>query len=158
DADGLISDCDFTGLQDNYIFFNKEKPNPVGFEAKMKGALDLATSQGYASKRVEMMAHDLDFAKLKKMTELKEDLVLIKPSPFTEGDPKGTLKPIYSFTISFEPDKPEFSVEKYGADFQRAVELSKLYGDAIIEIRGHADGTNLVKFVMETGLSKGTFK
>jgi ABC-type nitrate/sulfonate/bicarbonate transport system substrate-binding protein/outer membrane protein OmpA-like peptidoglycan-associated protein len=155
DADGLISDADFTGLQDNYIFFNKEKPDPIGFLAKMKSGLDLATSQGYASKRVEMLPHDLDFNKLKKMAELKEELSLNKKSPFaSELPPKSTLKPIYSFVINFDPDQSVFPAEKYAADFQKAVEQGKLYGNAIIEIRGHADGTNLLAAIVSKGILK----
>src|SRR5262245_9377916 len=157
DADGLISDCDFTGLADNNAFF-KEKNNPIGFEAKQKAALDLATGQGYAGKRTEFLTADLDYAKLKKMAELKEELAVKAPSKFKEGPITGTLKPIYSFTISFEPDQADFPEAKYGPDFQRAVELGKLYGDAVIEIRGHADGTNLVRKIITTGLPKGIFK
>ncbi len=155
-AADLISDAEFTGLADNNRFF-KEPNNSIGFAAKMKAGLDLATSQGYATKRVEFTPVDFDYAALKKKGELKEEVAAARPPRFGETV-TGTLKPIYSFTINFDPDQAEFPEAKYAADFQKVVELSKLYGDAVLEIRGHADGTNLVAAIVAEGLDKGLLK
>jgi len=157
DADGLISDCVFTGLKENYQFFKAPK-NPIGFEAKQKSALDLATGQGYATKRSDFIPVDFDWAKLKTAGMLKEELSVEVTPIFGPEGPKGTLKPIYSFKINFDANDPDFPEEKYGADFQKAVELGKLYGDAVIEIRGHADPTFLFQQIIGAGLTKGIFK
>jgi outer membrane protein OmpA-like peptidoglycan-associated protein len=158
-AAGLIGDAIFTGLQDNFIFFSKEKVDPTNFVGRMKTALDLATEQGYAGKRIEMLAHDMNFADLKKMAALKEETTFDKPPKFGEGEvAKKKKQPIASFTISFEPDQDEFKAEQYAAAFQKAIEQAKVYGNAVIDIRGHADGTNLVAAIVSEGIGKGVFK
>jgi len=154
DADGLISDAIFVGLPGNYSFF-KEKPNAIGYEAREKAALDLAVGQGYAKARTPFIPVDFDYENLKKMGDLKDAVVA-----FT-GGLEGTEtvgKTIYSFTINFALNQSDFSEEKYGADFQKAIELGKLYGNAVIEVRGHADGTGLAKDIIVAGLKKGVFK
>ena len=154
DADGLISDCIFVGLPGNYSFF-KEKPNPIGFEEREKAALDLAVSQGYAKNRTAFIPVDFDYEKLKKAGSLTEPVVSL---PIGLEDTQTVGKTIYSFTVNFDIDQADFPVEKYGADFQKAVELGKLYGNAVVEVRGHADGTGLVQQILAAGLAKGIFK
>src|SRR5262249_54527036 len=50
--------------------------------------------------------------------------------------PENTL---FSFNISFEVSQSTFSEAQYGPDFDRAVRLASLFGNAVIAVRGHSD-------------------
>ncbi|MCH7789109.1 MAG: hypothetical protein IH940_06655, partial [Acidobacteria bacterium] len=65
---------------------------------------------------------------------------------------------IHSFTISFEPNQNEFSIEQYGVEFQRVVELASRYGNAVVAIRGHADPTKTLLELVRAGIEKGILK
>ena len=48
---------------------------------------------------------------------------------------------IVSFTINFEPNQNEFSADRYGAEFSRALKAASTFGNARVVIRGHSDPT-----------------
>jgi ABC-type nitrate/sulfonate/bicarbonate transport system substrate-binding protein len=161
DADGLISDAVFVGLPGNNSFFTNTG-NLSGFKPKEKAAVDLAVGQGYAGKRYELAKADLDYKKLKKLGGLTADVSeetggLIEATKIPTGAEltEGTL---YFFTIGFEPNQKVFDEEKYGDDFQRALEQASLFGNALIAVRGHADVTELLKQFVRLSLSKGVLK
>jgi outer membrane protein OmpA-like peptidoglycan-associated protein len=141
DAAGLLEDAVFVGLPGNVGFFT-DKGNLSGFDAKQASALDLAVAEGGAKARVELLKADLDYAKLKK------DGGLTGQSPPEERFRNNVkLLPenaLFSFNISFEPNQSDFSEEKYSKDFDRAVRLASLFGNAVIAVRGHADPSNMI--------------
>ncbi len=153
DADGLISDCEFVGLPGNRDFFTR-RPNLVGFDAKMNEALDLAVGEKYAKERVDFVNANLDYSKVQELASIA-GTKLGREAPDL-GTKAGET--IYSFVISFEPDDDSFSVEKYRDEFEKAVGLASLYGNAIMEIRGHADPTNLVRSFIEQSVRKGVVR
>ena len=46
-----------------------------------------------------------------------------------------TTRTITTFTINFEPNQTSFSADRYGAEYQRVVEMADKYGNAVIAIR-----------------------
>jgi outer membrane protein OmpA-like peptidoglycan-associated protein len=167
DAHGLLCDCVFVGYPGNVAFFT-EKGNLSGFDAFQKSALDLATSRGYAKNRVEILPSGLDYESAAFKGYLaKTDL--IKGERFAAEAVKkeieelsagGTLdeRTIVSFSINFEPNQTAFSAEQYGPEYQRVVELTNKYGNAVIAIRGHADPTKTLLELVKAGLQKGVLK
>lgn len=165
DAHGLISDCTFVGISGNAFFFN-EKNNPVGFGAKQKVALDLATGQGYAQVRSGLFDPGFDgdsYDQIAELGKLKYRSVASKERIKAESEdlfPDDELddRTIMSFTIGFKPEQFDFSTDVYGQEFQRAVEQASLYGNAVIAIRGHADPSlTLINFI-RAGMEKGILK
>ena len=65
---------------------------------------------------------------------------------------------ILSFTINFEPNQTEFSAVQYGAEFQRVIETSQRFGNAVVAIRGHSDPTKTLLDLVKAGLQKGVMK
>ncbi|MEM7166947.1 MAG: hypothetical protein AAF581_15895 [Planctomycetota bacterium] len=165
DAHGLIEDCTFVGLPGNKSFF-LDQGNTEGFEGKQRKALDLAMSRGYTKAKLGLFkpGSELDYAAVARLGKLKH--LQGSSSPRVVGAETTDLFPddalddntITSFTVNFEPDQNTFSALVYGAEFQRAVEQSILFGNAVVAIRGHSDPTlTLVNFI-RSGLKKGILK
>jgi ABC-type nitrate/sulfonate/bicarbonate transport system substrate-binding protein len=159
DADALIDDAVFVGLPGNYSFF-VDKGNLSGFEAKQKGALDLALKLKDASARFEFLHPQFDYDKLKRLGELtsnkndqastfKKDAV---PPPLTADDA------LFTFSIRFAADQSTFPVEDYGVDFQRVVEQASLFGKGLVVVRGHSDIAAVLKEFVTKAVASGMLK
>jgi ABC-type nitrate/sulfonate/bicarbonate transport system substrate-binding protein len=148
-AHGLISDATLAGLPGNYSFF-KDDSDLTNFKNRAKAAVDMAVNEGYATKRYDLAAADLDYDAIKKTGELtaavgkKTTGGIIKPEDIDVNidTDKNT---IYSFTVQFDVDDPKFDVSKYEKDFQKAIELTSLYSGALVVIRGHVDPTKTLR-------------
>jgi len=167
EAHGLILDCAFVGYPGNVAFF-KDSKNLIGFEAFQKSALDLAVSRGYASVKTGLFPSGLDYdspiftkyltrTDVEKGDRFRAEAVEKEIEALSAG---GALddKTIVSFVIYFEPLQSKFSAVQYGAEFQRVVEMSKRYGNAVIAIRGHADPTKTLFEMVKAGLEKGILR
>jgi outer membrane protein OmpA-like peptidoglycan-associated protein len=107
-----------------------------------------------------MIPVEFDYVNLKKLAGLEESLEVKAPRNFDEEPRigKGTVKDIYSFNITFGVNKPTFTVEQYGSDFQRALEEAAKYGGAEVHIVGHADPHTFVEEIVKSGVAQGIFK
>ena len=162
DAHGLLLDCNFVGLAGQVAFF-EDRGNASGFEPTMAKALDLATGWGYATKRLGFDPSGLDYPAVARLAGLK----YVKPK-FEGGRIAETLdfspeadldeKTIVSFTISFEPNQSEFSSDRYGAEFNRAIQAASTFGNAVIVVRGHSDPTQTLREFINAGIKKGLIK
>ncbi|MCA9170568.1 MAG: hypothetical protein KDB23_22975, partial [Planctomycetales bacterium] len=144
DAHGLLLDCAFVGLPGQIAFF-QDSGNLSGFDAKMSSALDLATGWGYAKFRSGFEPPPWNYANVAKLAGVKYE------QPKTGGSveigngeafPGSDLlddRTIVSFTIKFQPNQPDFSADRYGAEFNRAIQAASTFGNAVVVIRGHAD-------------------
>ncbi|MEM7473932.1 MAG: hypothetical protein AAF483_03010, partial [Planctomycetota bacterium] len=65
---------------------------------------------------------------------------------------------IVSFTISFEPNQNEFSADRYGAEFDRALKGASTFGNARILVRGHSDPTLTLRHLVQAGKDKGVIR
>ncbi|MEN1681916.1 MAG: hypothetical protein AAGJ46_20230 [Planctomycetota bacterium] len=157
DAHGLLLDCRFVGLPGQIAFF-EQSGNLNGFNAKLTAALDLATNWGYAGARAGFDPAGLDYQKIAKTAGVE----YVKPSTVVQGEgvtefldddlDEGT---IVSFTISFQPNQTDFSVDRYGAEFDRALQSASTFGGAAVVVRGHSDPTKTLVQLIKSGLSKG---
>jgi len=159
DAHGLLLDCRFVGLPGQIAFF-EQTGNLSGFNPKMKSALDLATSWGYARARSGFDPSGFDYKKLATLAGVP----YVVPKTITGEGPESTevflgdnLDPntIVSFTISFEPNQTDFSVDRYGSEFNRALQSASTFGGAAVVIRGHSDPTLTLVRLLESGMQKG---
>ncbi|MEC8556950.1 MAG: ABC transporter substrate-binding protein [Planctomycetota bacterium] len=165
DAHGLLLDCTFTGNIAGQIAFFNDKGNLSGFESKLKESLDLATQWGYASSRRGFDPNDFDYRKIADIAgiEYKEP---VKTRRFENQGESADLflddeldnDTIVSFTISFEPNQNEFSADRYGAEFERALKGASTFGNARIVVRGHSDPTLTLRHLVQTGESKGVIR
>ncbi len=162
DAHGLLLDCSFVGLTGQMAFF-LDKGNLSGFTGKMGEAIDLATSWGYAKGRNGFDPNDFDYKAIAKLAEI-EYSELKSTEKFDKNTAESTeiflgdnldANTIVSFTIGFEPDQKDFSADRYGSDFARALREASKFGNARVIIRGHSDPTKTLLDLIKSGISKG---
>lgn len=167
DAHGLLLDCTYTGSTAGQISFFQDKGNLSGFDAKVDESLDLATSWGYAKSRMGFDPNDFDYQKIASLAGIKfskptstarfentaesEDLFFGASEELEENT-------IVSFTINFEPNQNEFSADRYGSEFERALKGASTFGNARIVIRGHSDPTLTLRHLVKSGISKGIIR
>jgi ABC-type nitrate/sulfonate/bicarbonate transport system substrate-binding protein/outer membrane protein OmpA-like peptidoglycan-associated protein len=164
DAHGLLMDCSFVGLPGQIAFF-RDKGNLSGFEAKMAETLNLATTWGYADSRLGFDPNAFDYKQIAKQAGIAyaEPSKAERFAPSAESADKFLgenldSNTIVSFTINFEPNVQEFSVDRYGAEFQRAVKAASTFGNARVVIRGHSDPTKTLMDMVASGMEKGILK
>ncbi len=160
DAHGLLLDCRFVGLPGQVAFF-EQSGNLSGFNPKMTAALDLATNWGYAKSRKGFEPAGWNYPALAKMAgvEYVEPQRTVQGEGLTEfPDDNLDTNTIVSFTISFEPNQADFSVDRYGAEFARALQSASTFGGAAVVIRGHSDPTKTLVQLIKAGLDKGVIR
>jgi hypothetical protein len=147
------------------ISFFEDRGNLNGFEPKMKTALDLAVGWGYAQSRRGFDPGNLDYKKIAELARIEYS----RPSSeggrfraegvdvFPDSDSLDD-RTIVSFTISFEPNDPNFSADRYGAEFSRALQSASTFGHAVVVVRGHADPTTTLVDLMRGGLDRKIIK
>lgn len=166
DAHGLLLDCRFVGLPGQIAFF-EQKGNLSGFQPKMKSALDMAVSWGYAADRHEFVAAGFDYKRLADLAKVPYEVppTIVQAEGGADLFAEGGLDvldagTIVSFTISFAPNQNDFPLERYRDDFLRALQSASTFGGATMVIEGHSDPTlTLVTFLragMETGVIRRT--
>ncbi|KPJ86121.1 hypothetical protein AMJ57_00535 [Parcubacteria bacterium SG8_24] len=167
EAHGLISDCKFVGHAGNVSFFT-DSSNLRGFDAFKKSSLQMAVDWGFARSKGDLKATGIDWNSsaytgylahvgAARSQKFRPEAVQSEIEELSSG---GVLddNTIYSFTINFEPNQNDFSASKYRKDFDKVIELSQMYGGAVIAIRGHSDPTKTLVEMVRAGLRKGTLK
>jgi ABC-type nitrate/sulfonate/bicarbonate transport system substrate-binding protein len=163
DGHGLLLDCAFVGLPGQVAFF-EDRGNLSGFEPKMAASLDLATSWGYAKFRSGFDPPTLNYQEVATLAGLKYEApksqggIEIGADAAFPSDDVLDDRTIVSFTINFQPNQPDFSADRYGAEFNRAIQAASTFGNAIIVIRGHADPTKALIDMIKGGMEKGTIR
>ncbi len=160
DAHGLLLDCSFVGLPGQIAFF-KQKTNASGFDESMKRAINLATDWKYATARTGFDPNDFEY---KNIAELA-GVAYVEPKATERFSDKGEstdmflgdnldANTIVSFSINFEPNEQNFSSDRYGAEFLRALKQASQFGNAKVVIRGHADPTKTLIDLVKAGIEK----
>jgi hypothetical protein len=162
DAHGLMLDCNFVGLTGQASYF-LDKGNLSGFEPKMKTDLDMAVSWDYAKKRLGFEPNDFDYEKIAGLVGMKYIAPAIRERISGESVklfPDSSLdeKTIVSFTITFEPNQEDFSADRYGAEFERAIKTASTFGNCVVVVRGHSDPTKTLVDLLKAGMAKGTIQ
>lgn len=161
DAHGLLLDCTFAGNTAGQIAFFNDKGNLSGFDGKLKESLDLATSWGYATSRRGFEPNDFDYREIARLggIDYKEPAKVERFDTNAEsadqffGDNLDE-NTIVSFTINFQPNQNEFSADRYGGEFERALKAASTFGNARIVIRGHSDPTKTLIDLVKAGTAK----
>ncbi len=172
DAHGLLLDCSFVGLNGQIAFF-LDKGNLSGFTGKMGESLNLATLWGYAKGRYGFDPNNFtlegdksDYASIAKMAGIELTGLKAREN-FDKSKAESTdsflgenldANTIVSFTIGFEPDQKDFSADRYGSDFARALREASKFGNARVIIRGHSDPTKTLLDLIKSGIAKGVIQ
>jgi len=167
DAHGLLSDCTFAGYPGNVAFFTDAK-NRHGFADFNTRSLDLAISQGYAKKRLDLLNSPIpwDAAEIKgrlsktstERTERFDAEAVLSEVETLDADGVLDSRTLLSFTISFAPNQTEFDASKYAKEYARVFELADRFGNAAVVIRGHSDTTLVLRDAVKAGLENGDLK
>jgi len=158
DAHGLVSDATFVRIPGNESFFN-DPNNLTGFTAKQTSSLDTAKKLGLVTDKFGFAKADWDYKKLSEEVGVK----YVAPVMAT-GRVKGEVtdfakdldsNTIASFEIKFEPEQTTFNIDTYAADFLRAAQNSRTFGNTVILIRGHSDPTMALQNFFWAAQAKG---
>lgn len=166
DAHGLLLDCTFVGNTAGQISFFNDSGNLSGFANKLTESLDLATGWGYAKSRKGFDPNDFDYRELARLAGIKYSEPAKNTERFSEAAESVDMflgenldeSTIVSFTINFEPNQNDFSADRYGSEFDRAIKAASTFGNARVVIRGHSDPTLTLINLVKTGLAKGIIK
>ncbi len=160
DAHGLIMDASFVGLPGNISFFT-DRSNLSGFLPKARAAIALPADpakdplKNVPDVESRFLTASFDYDRIRTLGGMAG----VKPPEggrFEKAEIKDDPeKIIYEFLVKFEPNESKFSEEKYGTDFQRALEMASLFGNTVIAVRGHADPGLLVQRFVRAALDKG---
>lgn len=163
DGHGLLLDCAYVGLPGQIAFF-EDKGNLNGFDRKQKAALDMATQWGYALGRFGFDPPNLDYKTIASIAGIKYDPPAVQRSAVkaeaVDLFPDSNLddRVIVSFTIHFDPNQIEFSSDRYGAEFQRALQSASTFGNAVIAVKGHSDPTKTIVDMLRAGMARNIVK
>lgn len=161
DVHGLLLDCGFVGLPGQIAFF-KQKSNASGFDEVMTRSINLATQWKYAKSRAGFEPNDFDYKKIAELGEVE----YAEPTNVERFNPNAESTDLFmgenldantivSFSINFEPNEQNFSADRYGAEFLRALKQASQFGNAAVVIRGHADPTKTLVDLIKAGTTKG---
>lgn len=165
DAHGLLLDCSFVGLQGQLAFFLDDK-NLSGFKSKMSESVDLATTWEYSKGRNGFDPNDFKesgYREIAKLAGIEYAMPTTREAFTNDASAEGTdmflgenldSSTIVSFTINFEPDQKDFSADRYGSDFARALREASKFGNARVVIRGHSDPTRTILDFVKSGMDK----
>ncbi len=167
EADGLFQDCNLVGAPGSKLFMDETNTRKPGFTQFNRKGMDLAVASGFATTRVPLLKGALDWTKIHKLGRLKLTGVRTTPrfNAETVGDELAALEAggstdaqKYSFTIQMQPNATDFDPSHYATDLDKTIQMAGTYGNAIIEIRGHADSYKAVGHMLMRCLSKGDIR
>jgi ABC-type nitrate/sulfonate/bicarbonate transport system substrate-binding protein/outer membrane protein OmpA-like peptidoglycan-associated protein len=158
DVDGLVGDAVFVGLPGNEAFFQREgKLSLQSFKFKQEQACRLPgdPSKERPKDNPKLFLSGVGGPEGIRPTYVRKigDLHGTPPKR-PRIDPSAESKfgeEIFRFRISFEPNKDEFNEADYQNEFQRALEVSSLFGNTMVVLRGHADPAVPIKGFIEHG-------
>ncbi len=134
-----------------------------GYEAKMRKRSTWRPA-GDMPSRVCFEPSGLDYSEIAKLAglpyETPKAAERFSQAESTEGFFGANLdaNTIVSFTINFEPNEQEFSADRYGAEFNRALKAASTFGNARVVVRGHSDPTKTLKDFITAGMQRGLIK
>ncbi len=146
DTEGLYYDAELTGYQGNVKFF--ADPNyPRNFSNLTNEIQTSFLQLGLLAQKTEILKAGWDYTELKsglkyadvgEVSRFKRDEVTTVITKRQQQDTLGEGE-LFAFEIYFQPNQNTFSVDLYGEQFQKVVELASTYGGAVITVEGHSD-------------------
>jgi len=145
---GLYGDCTYVGYLGNVKFF--ATPNEIRrFQTVTEEIQTSFIGIGLLSAKVELTDAGFDYESLKKgLTKVVQAesprFVADEVSKIADLKSKQANAEIFSFEILFQPNQKTFNAEVYRTEFDKAIELSEIYGGAIITVEGHSDPSQYI--------------
>lgn len=146
EIEGLLADCTYVGFPGNVKFFGgrgeirnfARLTTDIQQSYVQAGFLTRASSLAQAEWNYEELKHNLQNTEGVEISRFDIDKVERK---LAQRAAQATTEEgvLFRFEIHFKPNQKDFPIDVYGADFQKAFELSSTYGGAVIEIAGNAD-------------------
>lgn len=146
DTEGLYYDAELTGYQGNVKFF--ADPNyPRNFSNLTNEIQSSFMQLGLLAQQTELLKAGWDYTELKaglkyadvgEVSRFKKDEVTTVITKRQQQDTLGEGE-LFAFEIYFQANQNTFSVDLYGEQFRKVVELASTYGGAVITIEGHSD-------------------
>ncbi|CAG0968455.1 hypothetical protein BURK2_01143 [Burkholderiales bacterium] len=146
DAEGMVSDAEFTPFAANQNFFEK-KETPRGF-GQLNGEIQSALAGiGLTRGQAPLEHAKWDYARLSgnlqdtKLVETPRFDTAQVATVVTRKQQQGKLSEgeLFSFEVFFKPNQDHFPAEQYQDAFKQVVNLATTYGGAIITVEGHSD-------------------
>ncbi len=154
DAEGLLADCTFALGAGNADFF-ANSGNLVGFEPTVRRNQSWLVTQGYVTVAQTLDWAKWDFTKFGVAAGASAPKVAFKEQAAQKAVAEsGEQNILFEFEILFAPNQNEFNEAQYGAQFQRALELSATYSGAVLEIVGHSDPYRYLKMKIKDKASE----
>jgi len=139
DMEGLLADCTFALAAGNADFF-AGTGNLVGFEPTVKRNQSWLVAQNFLTVAQSVNHAKWDYAKFGVTAGAAAPRVAFKEAAAQKAVAEsGDQNILFEFEILFGPNQNDFNEAQYGAQFQRALELSATYSGAVLEIVGHSD-------------------
>lgn len=138
DAEGLLADCTFALAAGNADFFTNTG-NLAGFDASNRRNQSWLVANGYVTAQQRLRWAGWDFAAFGVAGATAPRVEFKREEAQKAAASAAQSNVLFEFEINFDANQREFNEAQYGAQFQRALELSSTYGGAILEIVGHSD-------------------
>ncbi|MBI2570834.1 MAG: ABC transporter substrate-binding protein [Candidatus Schekmanbacteria bacterium] len=145
DVEGLIADCTFVGASGNVSFF--ADPKELRSFSKLTETIQKSlVEQKFLTAAKGLDSAGWDWASLMggtavapKKEEKRFDTQKVEKKLAQQAPGATPSEALFSFEIYFKPNQDDFSAAEYKKDFDRALELSRTYAGAILQIVGHTD-------------------
>jgi outer membrane protein OmpA-like peptidoglycan-associated protein len=146
DTEALYYDAELVGFSGNVKFFG-DPNNPRNF-ANLTNEIQTSFMElGLLQQKSELLAANWNYDDLKSGLKYAD---AAEASRFNENEvatmitkrqQQDTLDEgsLFAFEIYFQPNQNTFTVDLYGEQFKKVVELASTYGGAIVTIEGHSD-------------------
>lgn len=146
DAEGMYLDASMALFNGNKAFFTN--PNDQRrFEVIARESQAAIKQFGLASGRDALRSQAWDYGRL------QVQIGSVKAAPVKHFDEKAAIAVVnrmqqqnalgagelYSFEVFFAPNQNAFTIDMYKDAFDRVIELSSIYGGALITVEGHSD-------------------
>lgn len=163
DAHGLVSDASFARIPGNESFF-LDPNNLTGFAAKQKSALQMAADLKIIKGQFASDKATWDYRKISSAVGVDYVAPVMATgrvkAEVTDFGADLDSNIIFSFEIKFDPERTDFPIDLYAADFERLSLQSQTFGNALIICRGRSDLTlalqNFIWAAKAKGLITGT--
>ncbi|MBI4068540.1 nitrate ABC transporter substrate-binding protein [Candidatus Kaiserbacteria bacterium] len=152
DAAGMWADANTVGWKGNVAFF-ADNSNPRNLSRITSEISEAFVALRLIAKPAAFTPAVLDYEKL---SEGLSDIAGVEASRFDQQAVEKLVRErqqqdrleegqLFSFEIRFKPNQQGFSMDLYGAEFDRVIELVSTYGGALLTIEGHADTLGYLK-------------
>ncbi len=152
DTAAMYGDARHVGYSGNVEFFGKPELSR-SFGTLTSQVQSAFVSLGLLSKKFPLNQAKWDYTRL--AAGLSDTKGVVAPrfdkkavtKLVTKKQQKGTLQEgeLFSFEVYFQPNQNSFPADMYSKAFNKVMELTSIYGGALLTIEGHSDPSNYLR-------------